>query len=214
VAGSPLGRGAGSLGAGLGCCHGGHELHREAEAGSGGEEASGQPAADSPGVSARCARSLGSGDREPSADVSWGSRFEAQDRGSANRASRLCPQCSSLPGARPSEPEAAWHAAVPVSVSMGKICKVLPGLVWASPRFLLAVLPPSRCEKPSSDSPPWQCGQQVEGGDPAPLLLSGESSSGVLCPALEPLAQEGHGPAGAGPEEGHKNDQRAGTPLL
>ena len=26
--------------------------------------------------------------------------------------------------------------------------------------------------------------------------------------------QERHGPVGAGPEEGHKTDQRAGTPLL
>ena len=26
--------------------------------------------------------------------------------------------------------------------------------------------------------------------------------------------QEKHGPVGAGPEEGHKNDQKAGTPLL
>jgi len=26
--------------------------------------------------------------------------------------------------------------------------------------------------------------------------------------------QERHGPVGAGPEEGHKNDQRDGTPLL
>jgi len=37
---------------------------------------------------------------------------------------------------------------------------------------------------------------------------------GVLRPALEPSAQERHGPVGVGPEEGHKNDQRDGTPLL
>jgi len=30
---------------------------------------------------------------------------------------------------------------------------------------------------------------------------------GVLCPAVEPSAQERHGPVGAGPEEGRKNDQ-------
>jgi len=29
-------------------------------------------------------------------------------------------------------------------------------------------------------------GQQVKGGDSAPLLHSGETSPGVLCPGLEP----------------------------
>ena len=57
------------------------------------------------------------------------------------------------------------------------------------------------------------CGQQVEGGDPAPLLRSGETLPGVLRPALEPSAQERHGPIG-GPEERHKDDQRDGEPLL
>jgi len=57
-------------------------------------------------------------------------------------------------------------------------------------------------------------GQQVKGGDSAPLLCSGETSSAVLCPALKPSAQEGHGPAGVGPEEGHKTELRAGAPLL
>jgi len=57
-------------------------------------------------------------------------------------------------------------------------------------------------------------GQQVEGDDSAPLLRSGETPPGVLHPALEPSAQERHGPVGAGSEEGHKSSQSDGTPLL
>jgi len=37
-------------------------------------------------------------------------------------------------------------------------------------------------------------------------LCSGATTSGILHPAWEPSAQEGHGAVGAGPEEGHKND--------
>jgi len=44
-------------------------------------------------------------------------------------------------------------------------------------------------------------GQQVNGGDSAPLLRSGETPPGVLHPALETSAQERHGPIGVGPEE-------------
>ena len=56
--------------------------------------------------------------------------------------------------------------------------------------------------------------QQGEGSDPAPLFCSCETPSGVLCPVLEPPAQEGQGVVGAGPEEGHEDDQRAGAPPL
>ncbi|KAK4805526.1 hypothetical protein QYF61_004466 [Mycteria americana] len=61
---------------------------------------------------------------------------------------------------------------------------------------------------------PKKRGQQVEGGDSAPLLCSGETPPGVLHPVLEPSGQEGHGGVGAGPEEGHENDARDGAPLL
>ena len=55
--------------------------------------------------------------------------------------------------------------------------------------------------QPSPGLHPQQRGQQVKGGDSAPLLHSGETPPGVLCPALEPSAQDRHGPVGAGPEE-------------
>ena len=35
-------------------------------------------------------------------------------------------------------------------------------------------------------------GQQLEGGDPAPLLCAGEASPGVLCPDMELSVKEGH----------------------
>jgi len=49
-----------------------------------------------------------------------------------------------------------------------------------------------------------QHGQEVEGGDSAPLFCSGETPPAVLHPALEPSAQKRHGPAAAGPEEATK----------
>jgi len=49
-----------------------------------------------------------------------------------------------------------------------------------------------------------KCSQQVEGGDSAFLLCSGETPPGVLHPALEPSAQERHRPVGARPEKATK----------
>jgi len=57
-------------------------------------------------------------------------------------------------------------------------------------------------------------GQQGKGGDPVPLLCTGETSPGVLHSDVESSEQEGYGPVGVCPEEGHKNDPRYGTALL
>jgi len=46
--------------------------------------------------------------------------------------------------------------------------------------------------------------KEGKGGDSAPLLHSGETAPGVLCPPLEPSAQRRHGPVEAGPEEATK----------
>jgi len=58
-----------------------------------------------------------------------------------------------------------------------------------------------------------KCGQQSEGGDPAPLFCTSEASPGVPHPDVESSTQERHRPVGACPQEG-KNDLRDGTPSL
>jgi len=56
--------------------------------------------------------------------------------------------------------------------------------------------------------------QQGKGGDPVPLLCSGETLPGVLCSDVESLVQERHEPVGVHPEESHKNYSRKRKPIL
>lgn len=57
-------------------------------------------------------------------------------------------------------------------------------------------------------------GQQLNVGDSPPLLRSHETPPGVPRPAPGSSVQERHGPVGAGPKEGHRNNPGAGTPPL
>jgi len=57
--------------------------------------------------------------------------------------------------------------------------------------------------------------QQDKGGDTAPLLCAGKTSSPeTLRPDVESSVQKRHGSVGVNPEEGHKNDPRDGTSPL
>jgi len=57
-----------------------------------------------------------------------------------------------------------------------------------------------------------QHGQQIEGDNSAPLLHSCEIPLGVLGLALKLSVQARHRPVRVSLEQGHKNDQRDGTP--
>jgi len=45
-------------------------------------------------------------------------------------------------------------------------------------------------------------------------LSSHETTFGILCSALVPTTQERHGAVGVSPEEGDRDHQRTGAPLL
>jgi len=59
-----------------------------------------------------------------------------------------------------------------------------------------------------------ECGQQVEGGSPPPLLYSGEAPSAVLCPVLGSPVQEKQATTGKSPAEGYEDGEGTGTSLL
>lgn len=56
-------------------------------------------------------------------------------------------------------------------------------------------------------------GQQGEVGDNSTILLF-DSSSGMLCPNIEPPVQEDRGASGENSEESHEDNQSAGLSLL
>ncbi|PKU46230.1 pol- hypothetical protein [Limosa lapponica baueri] len=124
-----------------------------------------------------------------------------------------------------------WALANLIKVNQAK-CKVLH-LGWGNPRHKyrlggewlesspeekdlgvlvdeLAICTGSQESQPHPALHQKKCGQQVKGGDSAPLLCSHETPPGVLRPALEYSTQERHGPIVVHPEEGHEDDHRAG----
>ena len=119
---------------------------------------------------------------------------------------------------RPSARSCTWVRAIP-SINIGwaalrRRTEGLRGAGWREAQHDPAMCTHSPEHQPYPGLHQKQHGQQVQGGESAPLQCSDEIPSEVQCLALEPSAQERHGPVGASPEEGQKNYQRDGTPLL
>ena len=90
----------------------------------------------------------------------------------------------------------------------------LPGVLW-----LLSIHEPAVCA--GCQEGQWdpvvhqeECGQQVEGGSPSPLLCPSEAPSGVPCPVLRSPVQERWGTTGESPAEGYEDDETTGASLL
>jgi len=108
----------------------------------------------------------------------------------------------------PSAGTCMWIGAIP-SINTGwrmmGLRAALPRRSWGTGGWTWANNVHLQPRKPiASWAAPREPRPAVKGSDSAPPLHSGENAPRVLRPALEPSAQERHGPVGVGPEEATK----------